>query len=76
MENKTPISLLTDLLAEMTERALNAESELVLEKVSSDTWYKAHQVQKEEIAALRKENEETKKLLAEYLTPSEIKGCE
>lgn len=56
----TPIKLLTDLLAEMTERALKAEQELSAEKERADLWYKQTLKQKETI-------EEAKMLLEQEI---------
>ena len=49
----SPVEMLAGLLAEMTERALNAERELGEVKKSEDTWYQSYLSIKHENATLR-----------------------
>lgn len=61
---KTPIELLTDMLAAMTERAMKAEAERDAAKSSSDEWFKHYQRKD-------KEHKELQEILA-----AEIRGHE
>lgn len=68
-ENKTPLQVLTDTLAAMTERAMNAEKERDKLKARSLDWYKSWErvdkAHKETQAALAEEIREHQKTKAE-----------
>ena len=51
MENtiKTPVELLTDLLSNMTQRAIQAEAERDAEKKRADEWYQYYRSKEAEL---------------------------
>ena len=71
---KTPIGCMADLLAEMAERAMEAERQRDVEKERGDQWYRHHQnkadllkVTEEKLAEQIKENERLRGSFAEYI---------
>ena len=81
-KTKTPIGLMADLLAEMAERAAEAERQRDAAKEDSNQWYH-HYLNKEEqfkateelLAAQIKVNEELRGRIAEYIENME-KGAQ
>lgn len=71
---KTPIELVADLLATMTERAAEAERQAAEARKSSDDWYQHWQTKdkqlkeaEEKLAAEIKEHQSTRQALREAL---------
>ena len=77
-QTKTPIELLTALLAEMTERAIAAERERDAKKKEAEEWYKRWQERTAalrdtelKLSAERDEHNVTRKALKELLSQQE-----
>lgn len=70
----TPIEAMANLLAEMTERAIEAENERVAAREDAQQWYQNYLRKdaqlseiKAELEAQRKENEELRSTISEYI---------
>lgn len=59
-QKNTPIELMAQLLAEMTERAMNAERERDAECENSYEWYRSYKTKSEELTKTKAELEATK----------------
>ena len=59
-QKNTPIELMAQLLAEMTERAMNAERERDAERENSNEWYRSYKTKSEELTKTKAELEATK----------------
>lgn len=59
-QEHTPIELMAQLLANMTERAMNAERERDAERENSNEWYHLYKSKGEELSAVKTELEVTK----------------
>lgn len=73
-KTKTPIGCMADLLAEMAERAMEAERQRDAAKEDSDKWYHYYQSKDEQLKATEaklaeqiKENEKLRGSFAEYI---------
>ena len=82
-KTKTPIESMADLLAEMTERAMEAERQRDAAREEAATWYRHHQNKVEKLAeaeaalvAQIKENEDLRSTIAEYIEQMENGGTE
>ena len=71
---KTPISRMAELLAEMTERAVEAERQRDAAKQDAENWYQIYHAKAEKLeeaeaalAAQIKENEELRSAISEYI---------
>lgn len=62
MDNQehTPIELMAQLLADMTERAMNAERERDAERENSNEWYRLYKSKSEELCTVKTELEVTR----------------
>ena len=58
-KSKTPLELVTDLLAQMTARAIEAEMQRDAACQRADSWYELHQRKEEQ---LKKANEQIEEL--------------
>lgn len=59
-QKNTPIELMAQLLAEMTERAMNAERERDAEREISNEWYCSYKSKSEELSTVKTELEVTR----------------
>lgn len=73
-KTKTPIGRMADLLAEMAERAMEAERQRDVAKEDSDQWYRLYLNKEEQLKATKelldaqiKVNEELRGRIAEYI---------
>ena len=72
-QTHTPIELMAQLLANMTERAMNAERERDAERENSNEWYRLYKSKGEELSAVKTELEVTKTKLEETTAELEHK---
>lgn len=79
MENTkgTPVEILTTALAEMTQRAIEAERQRDIEKTRGDEWYNNWIRQGEELAAAKEKLEMIEKYIKEQeqRRKMKIKAC-
>lgn len=59
-QKNTPIELMALLLAEMTERAMNAERERDAERENSNEWHRLYKSKSEELSTVKTELEVTR----------------
>lgn len=71
-QKNTPIELMAQLLADMTERAMNAERERDAECENSIEWYRSYKSKGEELRAVKTELEVTKTALEHAKTELEF----
>lgn len=64
---KTPIERMATMLAEMTERAMEAERKLAAAKEDASNWYKHYAETKKALAAQIEENQELQNAIAKCI---------